>query len=84
MLRNWMLGESCDILEWFAVQIEAGRTLTPFQALFLEDRFECLKNFYDRKLVPHRLMRENQGRANRLIARDELDDLLVQAGIKGT
>lgn len=73
MLNRWMKGESCEIINWFLVQIECGKRLTPFQTLHLEYHLECLKRFYDQKLVPHRLMRGSES----LIGQDELDDLLV-------
>ncbi len=76
MLDSWIIGESCEILDWFVVQIECDRRLTPFRILHLEYHLECLKRFYDHKLVPHRLMR----REKRLIGQDEMDDLSIAPG----
>lgn len=73
MLNEWIRGESCEILNWFIVQIECGKQLTLFQTLHLEYHLEILKRFYDQKLVPHRQMRGDK----RIIAQEEVDDLLV-------
>lgn len=73
MIRRWMLGSSCELLDWLMVQIDCGNHLTAFQTRFFEDRLHHLKSFYDRKLVRH-----NQIRGDRsLIGQNELDDLLV-------
>lgn len=74
MLGDWMKGESCDILDWFVVKIECGNRLTQFQKRYLETHLECLKTFYDKKLVRHRKLRKGR----KLIAQEEFDDLLVQ------
>ncbi len=76
MLERWISGESSEILDWFIVQIECGRRLTTFSSLHLEYHLECLKRFYDRKLVPHRIMREG----SKLIMQDEMDDKRVLHG----
>ncbi len=77
MLESWIKGESCEILDWFVVQIECGKRLMPFQVLHLEYHLECLKRFYDHKLVPHRDMRGDK----RLIEQDEMDDLRIAPGV---
>lgn len=74
MLKGWISGENCEILDWFVVQIECGTRLSPFQSLHLEYHLECLKRFYDQKLVRHSSIREGE----RLIDQNELDDLLVK------
>lgn len=73
MLNGWISGETCEILDWFIVHIECGKQLNPFQILHLEYHLECLKRFYDKKLVRHRRMRGER----RLIGQEELDDLRV-------
>lgn len=73
LLNVWIRGESCEILDWFIVQIECGKQLTSFQTLYLEHHLECLKGFYDRKLVRHRRLRGSR----RLIGQDEIDDLVA-------
>lgn len=73
MLNVWIKGESCEILDWLIVQIESGKRLNPFQILFLEHHLECLKRFFDHKLVKHREIRGEQ----KIIRQDELDDLLI-------
>ncbi|WP_340105283.1 nucleotide excision repair endonuclease [Rhodohalobacter sp. 8-1] len=76
---KWFLGDSCDILDYVSVRIENGRNkLTPFQTRFLEDRLHHLKSFYDRTLQRYRHLRGDR----RIIAQDELDDLVVKAGFK--
>lgn len=76
MIREWFLGESCDILDFLLIMIEEeNRQLTPFQIRFLEDRLHHLKNFYDRTLTRYRHIRGER----RLIPQDELDDLVVEA-----
>ena len=73
MLEEWIKGESCEILDWFIVQIEHGKRLTSFQTLYLEYHLECLKRFYDQKLVRHRKLRGDRN----LIGQDDVDDLMV-------
>jgi hypothetical protein len=73
LLERWIKGESCEILDWFIVQIECGKRLTPFQTLHLEYHLECLKRFYDQKLVRHRNMRGDRN----LIGQEDVDDLMV-------
>lgn len=75
MLLSWIRGESCEILDWLIVQIECGNTLSRFETLHLEHHLDCLKSFYDRKLVRHKTIRGDR----RLIGQNELDDLLVKA-----
>lgn len=77
-LVRWMKGESCEILDWFVVRLECGKTLSLFQQRFLEDRLYTLKFFFDRKLVRHRYIREKLLNGSRIIAQDELDDLIVK------
>jgi len=81
LLSQWIEGESCEFLDWLVVHIESGSTnpLSRFETLFLENRLECLKTFYDYKLVPYRHLRESLPTEHRLIAQTELDDLLVKA-----
>lgn len=74
MLLNWTRGENCSILDWLVVQIECGNDLTRFETLHLEHHLECLKSFYDRKLVRHKTIRGER----RHIGQNELDDLLVR------
>lgn len=78
LLTGWIRGESCELLEWLVVRIECGRKLSLFETHFLENRLECLKSFFDRKLVRHRMLREQLPGRRRLIAQDELDDLIVK------
>lgn len=73
LVHSWIRGESCEILDWFVVQIECGNRLRPFDVLHLEHHLEVLKIFYDTKLVPHRNMRGERGR----IEQEEMDDLLI-------
>ncbi|TVQ01437.1 MAG: nucleotide excision repair endonuclease [Balneolaceae bacterium] len=73
LLDAWMRGESCEILDWFVVQIEGGIKRTPFQILFLEHHLECLKYFFDHKLTRHREIRGER----KIINQDEVDDLLI-------
>lgn len=70
---RFLMGESCEILDLLAVRIEASPALSHFQARFLEDRLYHLKTFFDKKLRAYRSMRG----ANRLIDRNQLDDLVV-------
>jgi|AntRauTorcE11898_2_1112593.scaffolds.fasta_scaffold11743_2 excinuclease ABC subunit C len=75
-IRKWLLGESCELLDYVSVRIEnTDQKLTPFQTLFLEDRLHHLKSFYDRSLTRYRSMRGDR----QIIAQDELDDLVVKA-----
>jgi hypothetical protein len=76
MLRSWIRGESCEILDWFIVQIECDNRLTLFSNLHLEYHLDCLKRFYDRKLALHRKMRGEE----QLIMQDKMDDLRVLHG----
>lgn len=78
LLNGWITGESCELLEWLVVQIECGRKLSLFETHFLENRIEYLKSFFDRKLVRHRILREQLLDGHRMIAQDELDDLIVK------
>lgn len=73
LLDGWIKGESCEILDWFIVQIECGKRLTPFQTLYLEYHLEWLKRFYDQKLVRHHNLRGDRN----LIGREDVDDLMV-------
>lgn len=76
-IQSWLLGESCELLNYLSVRIEFGKQkLSPFQTRFLEDRLHHLKSFYDRTLIRYRHLRGNQ----RIIDQDELDDLVVKAG----
>ncbi|CAN5464146.1 hypothetical protein BH23BAC3_BH23BAC3_31300 [soil metagenome] len=81
LLTEWITGASCEFLDWLVVHIESGsrNPLNRFETLFLENRLECLKNFYDRKLVRHRILREKLSPDYKQIAQNELDDLLVRA-----
>jgi len=81
LLNQWINGESCELLDWLAICVEYGRQkrLSRFETLFLENRLECLKAFYDYKLVPYRKLRENLPEGRRLIPQNELDDLMVRA-----
>jgi len=74
MLCNWIRGENCEIIDWLIVQIECGKNLSRFETLHLEHHLECLKSFYDRKLVRHKTIRGDQ----RLIGQNELDDLFLK------
>lgn len=74
LLDSWIKGESCELLEWFVVQIESGEEMTPFNVRFLETHLDVLKTFYDRKLAPHRKLRGE----SRHIKQEELDDLMVR------
>lgn len=76
MLKSWIMGENCEILEWFFVQIDCGNRLTPFSNLHLEYHLDCLKRFYDRKLVVHRKMRGEE----QLIMQNEVDDKRILHG----
>jgi len=76
MLLNWIRGEECEILDWLIVQIECGKSLSRFETLHLEHHLDCLKRFYDRKLVRHKTIRGDR----QLVGQDELDDLLVKSG----
>jgi hypothetical protein len=73
LIDSWIKGESCEILEWFVVQIESGEEMAPFQVRFMETHLDVLKTFYDRKLAPHRKLRGE----SRHIKQDELDDLMI-------
>jgi hypothetical protein len=73
MLEAWMMGVNCEILDWFDVQIEGGKKLDPFQAIFFEYHLETLKNFFDQKLTRHRKIRGDRI----TIGQNELDDLLI-------
>lgn len=78
MIRLWMLGESCELLDWFVVHIDDAGLRTRFQNHFFEHHLDQLKTFYDRTLIRHARFRElRNNAASRLIARDELDDLIV-------
>jgi excinuclease UvrABC nuclease subunit len=81
LLNRWMTGASCELLDWLAINIEHGsqKHISRFEALFLENRLECLKAFFDYKLVKYRQLRESQPEKRRLIAQNELDDLMVRA-----
>lgn len=81
LLNQWINGESCELLDWLATRIEYGsqKRLSRFETLFLENRLECLKAFYDYKLARYRQLRENLPAGRRLIAQYELDDLMVKA-----
>lgn len=75
-IRRWLLGESCDLLEYVSTQFENGdHVLTPFQVHFLEDRLHHLKSFYDRALTRYRHLRGKR----QIIAQDELDDLVIKS-----
>lgn len=80
LLTEWITGVSCELLDWLIVQIEygSGKPLSRFETLFLENKLECLKTFYERKLVRHRKLRENLSPDCKRIAQNELDDLLVR------
>ena len=71
---RFLMGESCEILDFLAILIETGTAPTHFQARYLEDRLHHLKTFFDRKLRPYRSMRG----ARRLIDRNQLDDLVIK------
>ena len=73
LIESWIKGESCEILDWLAVQIDCGEDLAPFHERLLETHLDVLKTFYDKKLAPHRRLRGQ----NRHIKQEELDDLLV-------
>lgn len=74
LTEQFLRGYSCELLDFLVVQIETGRSLTPFPTRFMEDRLHHLKTFYDRKLVSYfRMKGEKQ-----IIDRNELDDLLVK------
>ena len=75
-IRDWLLGESCRLLDFLSVRIEYNDSPhSPFRTRFLEDRLHHLKTFYDRALTRYRDLRgETQH-----IAQDELDDLVVKA-----
>ncbi len=75
MLQRYMLGESCELIDWFAVQLDFGnpRRRSLFGIRHFEHHLECLKFFYDRKLLQYKKIR---GRS-RLLAQDEIDDALV-------
>lgn len=73
LLAGWMKGETCEILDYFSVKIECGSRLTSFQTRYLEFNLDCLKTFYDKKLVRHRKLRNGSP----FIAQQDLDDLLV-------
>lgn len=75
MLRHWIRGENCKILDWFIIQIECGKSLSRFEILHLEHHLDYLKKFFDRKLVRHNNIRGDR----RLIGQNELDDLLVKS-----
>lgn len=79
LIRDWMLGRSCEILEWMAVQIECGKRLPVFHTRFMEDRIDHLKTFYDRKLLRHCRLRQLHSENNtQNIKQNELDDLLIK------
>tara|TARA_R100001143_G_scaffold63593_1_gene73140 strand:+ start:52221 stop:53114 length:894 start_codon:yes stop_codon:yes gene_type:complete len=73
LIHFWITGESCEILDWFVVQIECGKKLPLFHRLHIENHLEILKHFYDTKLVPHRSMRGEKTR----IEQDEVDDMII-------
>ncbi len=77
MLRRFMLGESCELLDWFAVHLDFGyvadRSL--FGVHHFEHHLECLKLFYDKKLTLHRKLRGSE----RLIGQGEIDDKIIEA-----
>lgn len=80
LLNGWIRGSSCELLKWLLVQIECGRQMDPFETHFLENRLECLKSFFDRKLVRHRMLRKHLPDGHKMIGQDELDDLIVEQG----
>lgn len=77
MLRRYMLGESCELLDWFVVQLDFGNPgrRSPFGIRHFEHHLECLKLFYDKKLVRHRKIRGS----GRLIDQDFIDDAIVES-----
>lgn len=75
-IRDWFLGESCQLIDFLSVRIDySDSPHTPFRTRFLEDRLHHLKTFYDRALTRYRDLRGD----NQHIAQDELDDLVVKA-----
>ncbi len=82
LLTEWITGVSCELLDWLIVHIEygSGKPLSRFETLFLENKLECLKTFYERKLVRHRKLREKLSPDCKRIAQNELDDLRVRSG----
>ncbi|MEX0945244.1 MAG: nucleotide excision repair endonuclease [Balneolaceae bacterium] len=76
LVQKWLMGESCELLDWFAVHLDYSQKPDRpiFQNLHFEYQLECLKWYYDRKLVQHRILRKGR----RLIAQDEIDDEMVK------
>ncbi len=74
-LELWMLGESCELIDWIVVHfdtlLQASRD--QFQNRYFEAHLEYLKTFYDRKLKPHKQYRGDF----RLLKQNELDDAMV-------
>lgn len=80
MIREWLLGRSCRLIDWLVDRLTGGGLETPFQKYFLEHYRECLERFYERKLVRHRLIREAHPEGpQRIIRQDELDDGVVRS-----
>lgn len=79
LLHAWMRGESCELLDWLAVHLDDAVTQkkTPFQVRHFEQCLDCLKTFYDRKLVVHRFLRDGRDR----IGQEEIDDELIRFGM---
>lgn len=73
LMDAWIRGESYELADWLAVQIEGGCRLPLFQRLWIEYHLEQIGSFYHRKLVLHRNLRNGRS----LILQEELDDLVV-------
>ncbi|MCC5912986.1 MAG: GIY-YIG nuclease family protein [Balneolaceae bacterium] len=81
LLREFMLGNSCELIDWMVVSIDANSFSTNFSRRYFEHQLSLLKSFYDRKIVRHKDIRTLADRGNDLIAQNELDDFLVKLNV---
>ncbi|MEX2362001.1 MAG: nucleotide excision repair endonuclease [Balneolaceae bacterium] len=75
LLHHWLLGESCELLDWLAGHIKKACPVPEslFQARYIEHHLECLQLFYEQKLVRHKNMRNGQRR----LGQEEIDDAII-------
>lgn len=78
LLREFMLGNSCELIDWMVISIDNNSFSTTFSRRYFEHQLSLLKSFYDRKITRHRDIRTLAERGDGLIGQNELDDLLVK------
>lgn len=79
LLHRWMMGESDELTDWFAVMEPGEWCSQGFSTRYMEHQLELIAGFYNRHLIRHRRLREQLCKSgNRLILQDELDDLVVK------